>query len=160
MESVRYTYRIQEVIYVNDTTMYIVWAVAIVVFGAIEGVTFQLVSIWFVFGSIAALISAFLGAPIYLQIILWIAVSLAALLLTRPIVRKKLNTKIQPTNLDRCIGEQALVIEDIDNSISSGQVKVDGKIWMARSENGDYISKDSVVTVEKIEGVKLIVSNK
>ena len=104
----------------NDTTMYIVWAVAIVVFGAIEGVTFQLVSIWFVFGSIAALISAFLGAPIYLQIILWIAVSLAALLLTRPIVRKKLNTKIQPTNLDRCIGEQALVIEDIDNSMSSG----------------------------------------
>ena len=71
-----------------------------------------------------------------------------------------MNTKIQPTNLDRCIGEQALVIEDIDNSKTQGQVKVDGKIWMARSENGEYISKDSVVTVEKIEGAKLIVSNK
>ena len=82
------------------------------------------------------------------------------MLLTRPIVRKKLNTKIQPTNLDRCIGEQALVIEDIDNSKTQGQVKVDGKIWMARSENGENISKNSVVTVEKIEGAKLIVSNK
>ena len=145
---------------INENFIYIIWAAAIVVFGILEAVTAQLVSIWFVFGSIAALISAFLGASIYLQIILWIAVSLAALLLTRPIVRKKLNTKIQPTNLDRCIGEQALVIEDIDNSKTQGQVKVDGKIWMARSENGEYISKDSVVTVEKIEGAKLIVSNK
>ena len=144
----------------TDTTMYIIWAVAIVAFGAIEGITFQLVSIWFVFGSIAALISAFLGAEFYVQIILWIAVSVAALLLTRPIVRKKLNTKVQPTNLDRCVGSKAMVIEDIDNANALGQVKIDGKIWTARSVDEQFIPKNSVVTVEKIEGVKLIVSNK
>ena len=144
----------------TDTTMYIIWAVAIVAFGVIEGITFQLVSIWFVFGSIAALISAFLGAEFYVQIILWIAVSVAALLLTRPIVRKKLNTKVQPTNLDRCVGSKAMVIEDIDNANAVGQVKIDGKIWTARSVDEQFIPKNSVVTVEKIEGVKLIVSNK
>ncbi len=144
----------------TDTTMYIIWAVAIVAFGAIEGITFQLVSIWFVFGSIAALISAFFGAPIYVQIILWIAVSVAALLLTRPIVKRKLNTKIQPTNLDRCIGENAMVIEEIDNDNALGQVKIDGKIWTARSVDEQIIPKNSIVKVEKIDGVKLIVSTK
>lgn len=144
----------------TNTTMYIIWAIAIVGFGFLEGITVQLVSIWFVIGSIAGLIAAFCGAPFYLQVIICIAVSVLALIITRPLVKKKINTKVEPTNADRCIGKEATVLESIDNVNATGQVKVAGQIWSARSENNEIIEKDSIVIVEKIDGVKLIVSNK
>ena len=67
------------------TKMYIFWAVAIVAFGFLEGITAQLVSIWFVLGSIGALITAFAGGDIKLQLIVFVAVSVLTLIATRPI---------------------------------------------------------------------------
>ena len=141
----------------TDVKMYVVWAVLIVAFCVLEGVTAQLVSIWFVVGAIAALIAQLLGATLIIQIVVFIAVSIVALLITRPLVRKKLNTKAEKTNADRCIGKEAVVIEDIDNLAPTGQVKADGKVWTARSATGEKIPKETIVTVEKIDGVKLIV---
>lgn len=82
-------------------TMYIVWAAAIIGFAILEGITFQLVSIWFVFGSLAAFIASLLGASVAVQVIIWLVVSVLALAITRPLVKKKLTAKIQPTNADR-----------------------------------------------------------
>lgn len=140
--------------------MYIIWAAAILVLGILEGITVQLVSIWFVFGAVAALIASICGANITLQVIIFIAVSVVALLVTRPLVKKKITAKKQATNADRCIGLDGVVCEKIDNLKPSGLVKVDGKVWTARSADGSIIEPESIVKVEKIEGVKLIVSNK
>ena len=141
----------------SDAMMYIIWAAAIIGFAVLETVTAQLVSIWFVVGSI---VSALCDAPIYLQFLIGIAVSILALIITRPIVRKRLHTKIQPTNADRVINSDAVVVEEIDNIKSTGQVKIDGKIWTARSSDNEIIPPNSIVVVEKIEGVKLIVNKK
>ncbi len=140
-----------------DVNMYVVWAVLIVAFCVLEGVTAQLVSIWFVIGAVAALIARFLGAGLIIQIVIFIAVSIIALLITRPLVRKKLNTQAEKTNADRCIGMQGVVTEEINNLAPTGQVKADGKIWTARSATGEVIPAGTVITVEKIDGVKLIV---
>ena len=143
-----------------NVNMYIVWAIAILAFGIFEGITAQLVSIWFVFGSVAGLIAAFCGAPISVQLVVFIAVTVVTLAATRPIVKKKLNSKAEKTNADRCIGQDAVVLEEINNLLPTGQVKADGKVWTARSSDGSSIPKDTVVTVEKIDGVKLIVKAK
>lgn len=140
-----------------DVNMFIVWAALIIAFGVLEAITVQLVSIWFVIGSVAGLIAKFCGASVTVQVIVFIAVSALALIITRPLVKKKLETKVEKTNADRCIGMQGVVTEDIDNLAPSGQVKADGKTWTARSLTGECIPKDSVVTIEKIDGVKLIV---
>ena len=132
--------------------MYIVWICAAVLFGIFEALTAQLVSVWFVIGAVAALVSSLAGAELYVQIIVFIAVSVLMLLITRPLV-----VKAEPTNADRCIGKTATVTEDIDNINATGQVKVDGQIWTARSVNSSIIKKGTSVTVEKIDGVKLIV---
>lgn len=140
--------------------MYIVWAIAIVAFGVFEGVTAQLVSIWFVIGAVAALASVAFGASIPVQIVIFTVVSIIALIITRPLVRKHINVKVEKTNADRCIGQEAVVIEEIDNLSSKGQVKTLGQVWTARSSDASIIAKDTVVIVRKIDGVKLIVSNK
>jgi len=140
--------------------LYIFWAVAIVVFGVLEGMTAQLVSIWFVLGAIAALIAELCGATPTVQIIIFVAVTIITLIATRPIVKKRINVKAEKTNADRCIGSDAVVIEEINNLEAKGQVKTDGKIWTARSSDGGIIPENTIVTVEKIDGVKLIVKSK
>lgn len=138
-------------------TMIIVWAVLIVVFFVAEGATAGLVSIWFAAGAIVALASAFLDATIWLQIVLFIVISVVSLLVTRPLSRKYVSKKIQPTNADRVIGVTATVTERINNFEGTGAVSVGGRIWTARSTTSDVIENGTLTVVRSIEGVKLIV---
>ena len=133
------------------------WAALIVVFLIVEGLTAGLASIWFALGSVAALVSAFLGAPIWLQITLFVIVSALTLIFTRPLARKYVNKRIEPTNADRLIGASATVTERIDNIAAKGYVKAGGRLWPARSKSGEPIEKDTVTVVRSIEGIKLIV---
>lgn len=145
---------------ITQTTMYIFWAAAIILFGIAEAVTAQLVSIWFVAGAIAALISAVFGAPILIQIIVFIAVTILALVITRPLVKKYIHPKKEYTNADKVIGQIGIVTEDINNIQATGQVKVDGKTWTARSIDNSIIPEGSEIIIDRIEGVKLIVKIK
>ncbi len=144
----------------SQTTIYIIWAVLIVVFGVLESATAQLVSIWFMLGAIASLIAALLGAEIVTQLIIFIAVSALTLVITRPLVKKYIHPNRQRTNADRVIGQIGIVTEDINNTQGTGQVKADGKIWTARTIDNSLIPQSSEVIIEKIDGVKLIVKNK
>ena len=134
-----------------------VWLGAAVVFGIVEALTAGLVSIWFVAGSAAALIGAFLGAGLGLQVALFVVVSAAALAVTRPLVRRYTAGKAVPTNLDRVLGDSGKVTETIDNENSTGAVYVDGKTWTARSADGSVIPAGAVVEILRMEGVKLFV---
>lgn len=137
--------------------MTILWIAAIIVFGIAEATTAGLVSIWFVAGSVAALLAVQLDAPLWLQIVIFLAVSIAALVATRPIARKMLDKTIVPTNADRVLRHTAKVTETIDNENTCGAVYIDGKTWTARSEDGTVIPRGTMVTVIRMEGVKLFV---
>lgn len=119
-----------------NTVMLFVWIGLMVAFTVIEAVTVQLVTIWFAVGSLVALIANIAGANIVVQWLIFVAVSAVCLLATRPVVKKVVNAKAQPTNADRCIGQTALVTEAIDNEIGTGQVNSKGIIWTARSKRG------------------------
>lgn len=133
------------------------WAIMLVAFIVIEAITAQLVTIWFAVGALASLIAQMLGAEVWLQWVVFVAVSAVVLAATRPLVKKFTKTKAQPTNADRCIGQTAVVTEKIDNIAGKGAVRVGGIMWTARSETGDVIEENKEVTVTKIDGVKLIV---
>ena len=134
-----------------------VWLGAAVVFGIVEALTAGLVSIWFVAGSAVALIGAFLGAGLGVQVALFLAVSAAALAATRPLVKRWTSGKAVPTNADRVLGDSGKVTETIDNENSTGAVYVDGKTWTARSADGGVIPAGAVVKIVRMEGVKLFV---
>ena len=134
------------------------WVAALVVFLIVEAVTAGLVSIWFVFGSLVALICAALGAAVWLQIFWFVIVSVATLVLTRPLVKRYVDSRSVATNADRSIGRTAVVTERIDNLAATGAVKLDGVVWTARStDDAVAIETGERVTVRAIEGVKLIV---
>ena len=134
------------------------WVVALVVFLIVEAVTAGLVSIWFVFGSLVALICAALGAAVWLQIFWFVIVSVATLVLTRPLVKRYVDSRSIATNADRSIGRAAVVTERIDNLAATGAVNLDGVVWTARStDDAVAIEAGERVTVRAIEGEKLIV---
>ena len=123
-----------------------------------EVATVQLTTIWFAGGSLVAMLLAAFGVKsILVQIIAFIAISVILLIATRPLVKKYINNRSQPTNADRCIGQTAVVTAEINNLLGQGAVKVNGIEWTARSESGTVIPKDTTVTVKHIDGVKLIV---
>ena len=133
------------------------WLIIMVVLLIIEAMVPGLVSIWFALGALAALIGAVGGVLLPGQIVLFLLVSIAALVATRPLVKKYVNGKTQHTNADRILGQECVVTEQIDNLAGTGEITVGGKRWTARSADQSVIPKEACVVVERIEGVKAIV---
>jgi membrane protein implicated in regulation of membrane protease activity len=136
----------------------LIWIAAAVVFIIIEAATFGLTTIWFAIGSVGAWIAQSLGFSPIGQIAVFLIVSALMLFWTRPIALKYLSTGRTRTNADKLVGDVGKVIEAIDNLNAKGLVKISGQIWTSRSINDTIIPVDSLVKVERIEGVKLIVS--
>ena len=143
---------------ISSTVLTVIWIVLLVLFLILEAATVQLVSAWFALGALCALLANLCGVGVIWQIVLFLIVSAICLIATRPLVKKMTATKIQKTNADRCIGAEAVVLEEINNLKSTGLVKAMGNTWTARAEDGSVIPKDAVVIVRKMDGVKLIVS--
>ncbi len=122
-----------------------------------EAMTVNLVSIWFAGGALAALVAAALGGPVWLQALLFLAVSAILLLGLRPFARKLTRGKNYATNVDSNIGKLAVVIEPIDNLRGTGRVMIGPVDWTARSEDGSVIAKGEKVRVLRVEGVKVCV---
>lgn len=144
--------------FISENATTVCWIALLIIFAVAEAVTVQLVSVWFAVGALAGLIANLCGANVTLQIVIFLFVSIGCFIATRPLVKKFTANRIEKTNADRCIGDTAVVVEEINNVEASGQVKVNGNIWTARSMDNSVIPVNARVTVEKIEGVKLIVS--
>lgn len=141
-----------------DLTWLIIWLVVTVVFAIIELATIQLVAIWFSIGAVCSMIACSFGAPIWVQLLVFGIVSFILIICTRPFVKKFLSVKHVSTNADRLIGKVAIVTQDIVNLKNEGAVKISGVTWTAVSESGNEIKSGKKVRINKIEGVKLIVS--
>lgn len=136
---------------------YVLWTAAIVIFCVAEGASFNLVTIWFAFGAVGALIAAMAGASFLVQLVVFAALTAVLLAATRPLVKKKLRPKEEKTNADRAIGKHGVVTDTISPEKFAGKVRVSGQEWSAVSIDGGYIQQGRTVEVVRIEGVKLLV---
>ena len=136
----------------------IIWLILMVAFLLTEAATVAMVSLWFAAGSLAAMVASLLGAPIWLQVALFLAVAAVLLASLRPLVRKHFTPRLSRTNVDAIVDSQGYVTSDIDNVAATGTVKLGAMEWTARSADGSPIPRVTLVKVEKIEGVKAFVS--
>ena len=136
----------------------VVWLVLLVFFAVVEALTVGLVSVWFAAVALVALLATFFTTNIWLQIALFLLVSILTMAILRPLARKYVLPTVVPTNADRVIGRQAVVTEAIDNLNGKGAVVVFGVAWTARSEDDTPIPEGATVTIKRIDGVKLFVA--
>jgi len=137
----------------------LIWLGLVIVFIVVEAACpIHLVSVWFAAGSLVAVAVALLDGPIWLQVLLFLVVSGGLLAALWPLTKRFLKPKLTATNVDSVIGSTGTVTADIDNVSASGQVKLGAMYWTARSTTGEMITKDTIVRVDRIEGVKVFVS--
>lgn len=134
--------------------MIIGWFIAFVILLVIELVTVNLVTIWFAIGAVAAIITTIFTDSILIQSIVFVVVSVIALLITKPLINKFKKFEVEPTNSDRVIGKVGEVTQKIGKN-KYGEVKVYGNTWTASSKQ--VINVGERVKVLSIDGVKLVV---
>ena len=138
--------------------MYIWYLLAFVVFLLIELISYNLITIRLAASALLTGIYAyFFPDQIVVHVFIFLVISLVLIVFTKPMV-KKLKSTNEKTNADRLIGCEAVVLEKIDSLEGTGQVKVMGQVWSAKSENGTVIETAEKVIVKNIEGVKLVVA--
>ncbi len=139
--------------------MWQMWLIIAGLFFIGEIITVGFLIFWFGIGALIAMIVSFFTSNIIIQTAIFITSSAILLLATKPLVTKFVDVKSTKTNAFSIIGKKALVIKEI-NSHSVGQIKINGEVWSAISENDDVISEGSEVEIVQINGVKAIVTTK
>lgn len=135
-----------------------VWIAVIVVAVLLEATSpIQLVSIWAAVGGVAALILCFFEVPVWVQVIVFFAVTLLMIALTRPLAKKLTKFAKTPTNADMNIGKVGKVTKIVDEELGIFRVRVENNDWSATTEAKSTLPVGSEVSVLRIEGVKLIV---
>lgn len=136
----------------------IFWLILLLLLVAIEVATLGLTTIWFAGGALIAVIAAALNAPLFLQIALFLAVSVVLLVFTRPVAVRYFNKDRTKTNVESLVGQKGIVVKEVNNLEGTGQVSLNGMEWSARSIDGKGpIPEGAVVVVREIRGVKLMV---
>ena len=138
--------------------MAIFWFVLLVVFLLAEAATVTMISLWFAAGALAGMVVSLMGMGTWLQVGAFFIVSAALLTALRPVARKYFTPKLVKTNVDSVIGARGLVTAPIDNVKACGQVKLGAMEWTARSTSGEEIPEGTLVTVDRVEGVKVFVT--
>lgn len=148
--------------FLSGKNLYILlWLLLIIAFVVGELVSVGLTSIWFAAGSLVALLLAFVGAPLWAQIILFLIVSLVCLFATRPFANKFINRNVQSTNAESLIGQEIRITERVSNIDQTGVAVVNGQEWTVRSaDDNEVFAQGELVQIKSISGVKLIVEKK
>lgn len=138
-------------------TSTIVWIVALACFIVIEACTSALVSIWFAFGALGALVAKGLGAGITAQVFVFLIVSVVCVFALRSLASSRLKPRRINANLDRIIGQEVVITETVDNAKHTGATTINDVDWKVRAEKNQVIPVGERVIVKAIDGVKLIV---
>lgn len=135
----------------------ILWIALAIVLAIVEALTVGLLTIWFSVGALVASILAYFGVSFWLQLLVFLMVSLLLLYYTKPLAEKKLRIGAYKTNVDAMLGKAAMVVEEIP-PYGAGQVKLSGLFWSAvTAPQHAPIEIGRMVKVLGVEGVKVIV---
>lgn len=135
----------------------IVWIAVMVVGVAIElVVSGSLISIWFSFGALSAIVVHNIYSNITLEILVFLMVSLLMLLGFKPFVVRYLQKDKQPTNLDRYYGHHFRLLKAI-SAEEPGEIMIEGVVWRVISVDKSVYEVNSMVKIVGMDGNKYIV---
>ena len=147
-----------DILNISPAMINLIWLGLFILLLVIEIITVGLTTIWFAAGALAALAANVLGADFFVQVIIFLAVSVVLLIFSRPWAEKHLNRNRVRTNYERVIGKVIRITEKVDNLNQTGKSVVDGQEWTVRSKkDSDIFEAGTLARVVAVSGVKLIV---
>ena len=141
----------------NDIDAWVWWLVGAAALGIPLVVTAMPEFGMFAVGAVAAAIAAGLGFDVVVQVLVFVAVSVALIAVVRPIAARHSAQRPQfASGVDALKGKQAVVLERVDGS--GGRIKLAGEVWSARALDTDRVyDVGQEVDVVDIEGATAIV---
>jgi membrane protein implicated in regulation of membrane protease activity len=133
-----------------------IWVALVIIFAAIELFTLGLTTVWFAIAALVMVFLSFIKMPLSVQVLIFLSIATLLLIFTRPFAVKKFKMGREKTNVDSLVGKHVLVIKKI-SEFEKGEVKLNGLIWAARSEDNTEIAEGSKCELLRVEGVQLIV---
>ena len=137
--------------------MWQMWLIASGVFFIIEIFTVGFLIFWLGIGALFAMLISFLTNNIIIQTTVFVISSGLLIFATKPLVNKITKKEVIPTNVYSIVGKKGIVVEDIDWSTGTGQIKSEGEVWSAKTYEQINIPKGTEVEIESIDGVKVFV---
>ncbi len=134
----------------------ILWIILAAGFVAIEVATVAFIALYFALGSVAAAIVAWQDGGLAWQLTAFGVCGIVLMLLTRPVLKRSLESPDVPMNVDRMVGKGGIVTIAIDNELNTGQIRVGTEYWTARTPEdspGMRIAVDERVTIVAVQGV-------
>jgi len=137
---------------------WMIWVALILIMIVAEVITIGFFPITLAVGGLIALLVSFITDVIWIQVVIFLISSIVFFMFLKPLVEKLFPTKEgTKTAVDRLTNQEGIVIKEIDNQKNTGQVRVSGEIWSARSKDGNNIKEDTKIEVLQVDGVKAIV---
>ena len=137
--------------------MWQIWLIAAGVFIIGEIITVGFLLFWLSIASLIAMVVSFFTSNVIIQMTVFVISSGLLIFATKPLVKKLAKKDSVSTNVYSIIGKTAIVIEDIDWASGTGQIKCEGEVWSAKTDEQVYIPTGSEVEIVSIEGVKAYV---
>ena len=137
--------------------MWLIWLIAAGFFFVAEIITVGFFIFWLGIGALLAMLVSFLTNSVIIQVATFAISSSVLLFFTKPLAKKLSKDDNVATNSFSLLDKTGIVTIDINPFDGTGQVKVNGEIWSAKSEDNVSIPKDTQIKVLKIDGVKLVV---
>jgi membrane protein implicated in regulation of membrane protease activity len=139
------------------TNFWWIWMILAALFVVGEIFTAAFFLLWFGVGAAAAGVLALMGVGPGWQLGVFVVVSFVLFAVSRRFAERV--TKKQPPGIgaDRVLGEQCIVLEEIDNANNVGRVRMDREEWRAESGTGEVIPVQTRVRVVRISGTHLVV---
>ena len=137
--------------------MWQIWLIAAGIFLILEIFTMGFLVFWLSIGCILAMLVSFITDSIIIQTTVFVLSSGILIFATKPLVKKFTEKDNEKTNVYSLAGKKAIVIQDINWTEGTGQIKFEGQVWSAKTEEQVNIEKGTEVEIIKIEGVKAFV---
>ena len=137
--------------------MWLFWLILCGIFLIIEIFTVTFLMFWPGIGAFLAFLTSLVTDNQLIQIAVFSVSSILLILFMKPIVKRFFKANDSTImNTDSLIGKTGIVIKTINNAESVGQVKINGELWSAFSEEENVtIPEGTKVVIEAISGVKL-----
>lgn len=140
----------------------ILWAVVLIAAIVIETQTMDMITIWFMPSALIAMILGMLEVEFWVQCLVFVLLTTVLLILSKTLFKTffKKQAPIR-TNVDALLGQEAIILETVNNRTGEGTAKLNGCVWSVRAEDeNEILSEGEVVVVKEIRGVKLICAKK
>ena len=140
------------------TNFWLLWTLVCVVALILEVSSGTFYLMCFAIGAVGAVMVSLMGTPLWLQVLVFSAISAVSVFCVRPLLGKCLQPvqKERLSNASALVGRQGVVIEPI-SAERSGYVRVDGDEWRAVTADGTMIERGVNVRIIAMNSIVVTV---